>query len=89
LCTGLDIRAQKEAERSVLAMNQRLETRVRERTAELLTAMRELESFSYSVSHDLAAPLRGIDGFSRIIEEDYADQLDERGRDYINRIRAG
>ena len=89
LCTGLDIRAQKEAERSVLAMNQRLETRVRERTAELLTAMRELESFSYSVSHDLAAPLRGIDGFSRMIEEDYADQLDERGRDYINRIRAG
>lgn len=89
LCTGLDIRAQKDAERGMLAMNQRLETRVRERTAELLTAMRELESFSYSVSHDLAAPLRGIDGFSRMIEEDYADQLDERGRDYLNRIRAG
>ncbi|MFH7534295.1 PAS domain-containing protein, partial [Acinetobacter baumannii] len=61
LGTGLDIRAQKDAERSVLALNQQLETRVRERTAELVTAMRELESFSYSVSHDLAAPLRGID----------------------------
>lgn len=88
LGTGLDIRAQKEAERSVVALNQRLETRVRERTAELLTAMRELESFSYSVSHDLAAPLRGIDGFSRMIEEDYAEKLDDRGRDYLQRIRA-
>lgn len=88
LGTGLDIRAQKDAERSVLALNQGLETRVRERTAELLTAMRELESFSYSVSHDLAAPLRGIDGFSRIIEEDYAEKLDDRGRDYLQRIRA-
>ncbi|MBU0602491.1 MAG: PAS domain S-box protein [Gammaproteobacteria bacterium] len=88
LGTGLDIRAQKDAERSVLALNQQLETRVRERTAELLTAMRELESFSYSVSHDLAAPLRGIDGFSRMIEEDFADRLDERGRGYLQRIRA-
>lgn len=88
LGTGLDIRARKEAERGVLALNQQLETRVRERTAELLTAMRELESFSYSVSHDLAAPLRGIDGFSRMIEEDYADLLDDRGRDHIRRIRA-
>ena len=88
LGSGLDIRAQKEAERSVVALNQRLETRVRERTAELLTAMRELESFSYSISHDLAAPLRGIDGFSRMIEEDYADKLDDRGRDYLQRIRA-
>jgi PAS domain S-box-containing protein len=88
LGTGLDIRVQKEAERSVVAANQQLEIRVRERTAELTTAMRELESFSYSVSHDLAAPLRGIDGFSRMIEEDYADQLDDRGRDYLQRIRA-
>ncbi|WP_018410669.1 PAS domain-containing sensor histidine kinase [Methyloversatilis thermotolerans] len=89
LGTGLDIRAQKEAENNVLALNQQLETRVRERTAELLNAMRELESFSYSVSHDLAAPLRGIDGFSRMIEEDYADRLDDQGRDYLRRIRAG
>jgi PAS domain S-box-containing protein len=88
LGTGLDIRARKEAERGVLALNQQLEARVRERTAELLTAMRELESFSYSVSHDLAAPLRGIDGFSRMIEEDYAELLDDRGRDHIRRIRA-
>ncbi len=88
LCTGLDIQARKDAEHNALALNQQLETRVRERTAELLTAMRELESFSYSVSHDLAAPLRGIDGFSRMIEEDYADKLDDRGRDYLQRIRA-
>lgn len=89
LGTGLDIRVQKDAERSARALNQQLETRVRERTAELLTAMSELESFSYSVSHDLAAPLRGIDGFSRMIEEDYAQCLDDRGREYLQRIRAG
>lgn len=87
LGTGLDIGAQKEAEQSMVVLNQRLETRVKERTAELLTAMGELESFSYSVSHDLAAPLRGIDGFSRMIEEDYADKLDDRGLDYLRRIR--
>ena len=49
----------------------------------------ELESFSYSVSHDLRAPLRGIDGFSQALLEDYADQVDAQGKDYIRRIRAG
>ncbi len=64
------------------------EARMRERTAELEAANRELEAFSYSVSHDLRAPLRTIDGFSRILLEDYADRLDEEGEDYLGRVRA-
>jgi PAS domain S-box-containing protein len=59
------------------------------RNAELEVANRELEAFSYSVSHDLRAPLRGIDGFSQAILEDFAQQLDDTGKDYLRRIRAG
>src|SRR5229473_4023873 len=65
-----------------------LEQRVEERTAQLGAANKELEAFSYSVSHDLRAPLRGIDGFSLALLEDYADKLDEDGRDYLHRVRA-
>jgi signal transduction histidine kinase len=57
-------------------------------TADLAVANRELESFSYSVSHDLRAPLRSIDGFAQALAEDYTDRLDETGRDYLSRIRA-
>jgi len=65
-----------------------LEDRVAERTSVLQAVNRELEAFSYSVSHDLRAPLRSIDGFSRALIEDHAAQLDETGRDYLHRVRA-
>ncbi|MBI4754958.1 MAG: PAS domain-containing protein [Betaproteobacteria bacterium] len=68
-------------------LNTDLETRVQVRTAALEAANRELAGFSYSVSHDLRAPLRALDGFSSMLEEDCAERLDERGLDYIARIR--
>jgi PAS domain S-box-containing protein len=64
-----------------------LENKVRERTAQLQATNRELESFCYSVSHDLRAPLRGIDGWSLALLEDCADRLDEQGRKYLERVR--
>jgi signal transduction histidine kinase len=65
-----------------------LEVRVRQRTAQLEEANRELEAFSYSVSHDLRAPLRSIDGFGKVLLEDYAVKLDDEGRDHLRRVRA-
>lgn len=64
-----------------------LEERVMERTAELEEANRELESFSYSISHDLRAPLRAINGFSEILAKDFTDKLDEEGLGFLNKIR--
>jgi signal transduction histidine kinase len=61
--------------------------RLQSRTEELQTLNREMEAFNYSVSHDLRAPLRGIDGFSQALQEDYAERLDEAGRDYLQRVR--
>lgn len=84
-----DITARKRAEEEILKLNTELEQRVRERTTQLETTIKELEAFSYSVSHDLRAPLRGIDGWSQALLEDYQDKLDEQGRLYINRVRSG
>jgi len=71
------------------AINEDLEQRVEQRTRELEASNKELEAFSYSVSHDLRAPLRTIDGFSLALQEDFTDKLDEKGRDYISRVRNG
>ena len=87
LGTYNDVTERKVNEEELLKHRERLEELVRERTNELTAVNEELESFSYSVSHDLRAPLRSIDGFSQAVLEDYAEQLDGAGKDYLQRIR--
>ncbi len=84
-----DISALKEREKQLQRLNEELESKVAERTAALATANRELEAFAYSVSHDLRAPLRGIDGFSQLLVSQHGDQLDPEARRLLERIRAG
>lgn len=82
----MDITDRKKALDDIKILNLELELRVAERTTELLAYTQELEAFSYSVSHDLGAPLRSIVGFSSALVEDYADTLDTQAQDYLSRI---
>ena len=88
----LALRAHQERDRAAAelqGLNASLEQRVAQRTAELAASTEEMESFSYSVSHDLRAPLRHIDGFSKVLLEEYGDRLDDVGRHYLERVRQG
>ena len=82
-----DITDRIRAEEQIRELNAGLETRVAERTAELEASARELDAFSYSVSHDLRAPLRSLHGFSQAILDDYGNLLDDVGRGYLNRLQ--
>jgi len=84
---GIDITELKKAEQAVHELNLDLERRVVQRTAELNAKNRELETFTYSVSHDLKAPLRGIDGYSRLLQEDYGHLMNEEGRRFLSSVR--
>lgn len=80
-----DITARRQAEEQVMLLNQQLKRQI----AELDAANKELDSFAYSVSHDLRAPLRSISGFIKILSQDYSKQLDDQGRDYMTRVYSG
>jgi PAS domain S-box-containing protein len=83
-----DITDRKKVEREFREVNVRLDQKAKERTIQIDEAFKELEAFSYSISHDLRAPLRAVEGYSQALYEDYYDLLEEKGREYIERIRS-
>ncbi len=83
-----DITERKNSEEALRDAKINLERKVDERTVQLLAKSKELENFCYSVSHDLRAPLRGIDGYSRLLLEEYYEQFDEEGRNFLKNVRA-
>lgn len=85
---SVDITDVKKAENEIRELNRKLERKVIAGTEQLIAANKELEAFSYSVSHDLRAPLRAIDGYTRIIEEDYGKLLDEEGKRLLETVQS-
>ena len=85
---AFDITDRIKAAQEIRRLNAELEERVERRTEQLEAVNKELEAFTYSVSHDLRAPLRGMSGFARVLEEDYGDRLDEDGRRYLEIIKS-
>lgn len=83
-----DITPQKEAEEKLWQLNEQLEERVTERTAKLEASLKSMESFCYTIAHDLRSPLRAMRGFTEVLKDEYKEKLDEAGKEYCTRIVA-